>query len=220
MSKDKFRRWMKHLSMGPVGDDNKGPWHEIGWLFTGFNKGMKAKFVCSWQATIDESMWKWSANAAALPNSIPHLSVCKRKPEPLGLETKNMCCGESGVTLFMEKLEGKHRMAGKKYNDRHQHTTATTLRLIEGAGLDEKGKRPEDAVGCKVNGDSWFASHQTAKACMEELAVHFVGNVKTATKHFPKKEIWACLEGSNRGDHVVFRNVSWMEQRTQENLRL
>jgi hypothetical protein len=207
-SQDKFRRWMKCLAMGPVGDDNKGPWHEIEWLFTGFNKGMKAKWVCSWQATIDESTWKWSANAAALPNSIPHLSARERKPEPLGLETKNTCCGESGVMLFMEKLEGKCRMAGKKCNDRHQCTTATTLRLIEGAGLDEKGKRPEDVVGCTVNGDSWFASHQTAKACMDELAVHFVGNVKTATKHFPKKEMWACLGGSDRGDHVVFRNVA------------
>ena len=96
----------------------------------------------------------------------------------------------------------------QSFGGRYQHATATTLRLIEGAGLDEKGKRPGDVVGCKVNGDSWFASHQTAKACMDELAVHFVGNVKTATKHFPKKEMWACLEGSNRGDHVVFRNVA------------
>jgi hypothetical protein len=40
-----------------------------------------------------------------------------------------------------------------------------------------------------------------------ELGVHFVGNVKTATKNFPKKEMWACLEGGERGDHVVFRHV-------------
>jgi hypothetical protein len=57
-SQDKFRRWMKHLSMGPVGDDQKGPWHEIEWLFTRFNESMKGKFACSWQAIINESTWK------------------------------------------------------------------------------------------------------------------------------------------------------------------
>ena len=106
----------------------------------------------------------------------------------MGLETKNACCGESSVVLHVEKLEGKFRMARKEFNDACQHTTATTLRLMKGAGLNELGKRPEDAVACTVNGDSWFASHQTAKACMDELGVHFVGNVKTATKNFPKKE--------------------------------
>jgi hypothetical protein len=87
-SQDKFRRWMKHLPMGPVGDDQKGQWHEIEWLFTGFNEGTKGKFACSWQAAIDEPTWKWGAAAAATPNSAPRLSACKRKPEPAGLETK------------------------------------------------------------------------------------------------------------------------------------
>jgi hypothetical protein len=42
--------------MGPLEDDDKGPWNEIEWLFKGFNGGMKEKHSCSWQATVDESI--------------------------------------------------------------------------------------------------------------------------------------------------------------------
>ena len=197
MSKDRFTRWMRYLSEGPENASTSDPWREVRWLIKGHNANRKATIKPSWLVVVDETMWAWTGQG------MPHLSTVPRKPEPLGAEVKNLCDGLSGVMLFLELQEGKIRMANKKFCDLYKATTANTLRLAEGAGLMELGLREEDKVARLLVGDSWFASTETATALMKELGVHFVGNVKTATRGFPIEQLRWGLSSTQRGDHVV-----------------
>jgi hypothetical protein len=73
-------------------------------------------------------MFAWKGKSRM--GGLPHLLFVKRKPEPLGLESKTVCDGESGVMLFMKMQEGTTRVARKDHVDDHQHTTAFTIRLV------------------------------------------------------------------------------------------
>ena len=83
-------------------------------------------------------MWAWTGQG------MPHLSYVPRKPEPLGAEVKNLCDGISGVMLYLELQEGKVRMANQKFCNKYKATTATTVRLAEGAGLSETEQNRTD----------------------------------------------------------------------------
>ena len=118
--------------------------------------------------------------------------------EPLGLESKAVCDGETGVLLFMEMQEGATRMARKKYNDTQQHTTAATMRLIEGCGVTDGKKRT-------VYVDSWFCSVKTKKAVEEHFNCHTIGSIKTAHSSFPAEAMRWTLKDMARGEKVVFK---------------
>ena len=199
MSRDKFDRWLRYISEGPEDASNSDPWREVRWLVKGHNKNRKATVVPSWLVVVDETIWAWTGQG------MPHLSFVKRKPEPLGAEVKNLCDGVSGVMLHLEIQEGKTRMAAKKYCQKYKATTACTVRLCDLGGLSEKNLREEDKVARMLVGDSWFASHETAVALREELGVHFVGNVKTATRGYPIQQLRWDLSHTSRGDHVVYK---------------
>ena len=101
---------MRYISMGkPQDDDSNDPWHEVRWLVDGQNKNRRKTCRASWLVVVDETMWQWTGQG------MPHLSFVQRKPEPLGCEIKNLCCGESGVMLFLEIQEGRVRMARKRF---------------------------------------------------------------------------------------------------------
>jgi hypothetical protein len=51
---------------------------------------------------------------------LPRLSFAKRKPEPLGLESKTVCDGETGIMLHVEMQGGTTRMARKDHLDDHR----------------------------------------------------------------------------------------------------
>jgi hypothetical protein len=199
LSSDKFDRWKRYLSEGPADARASDPWREVRWLVDGYNANRKATVTASWLVVVDETMWAWTGQG------MPHLSFVKRKPEPLGAEVKNLCDGLSGVMLYLELQEGKTRMAAKKYCDEYKATTATTLRLADFAGLGEQHLREEDKVQRLLVGDSWFAGYATAKALMDELGVHFVGNVKTAHRGYPIDQLRWDLSKTQRGDHVVYK---------------
>ena len=98
----------------------------------------------------------------------------RRKPEPLGVEFKNMGDALSGVMLFLEITKGKAEVVKPKYYVKGEACAATTLRLSENwFGTNRV-----------VAGDSWFASVCTAERMMEN-GLHFIGDVKTGTKRFP-----------------------------------
>jgi hypothetical protein len=159
MSHGKFNRWLRYLAEGPKGATDRGPWGEIRWLVHGYNLNRKKTVEPSWLVVVDETMWAWAGQ-----QGMPHLSFVRRKPEPLGAEVKNLCCGESGVMLNLELQEGKVKMARGKFCAEHKATTACTLRLAYKGGLDETGMREDGKVKRVLVGDSWFASEETAKA--------------------------------------------------------
>jgi hypothetical protein len=105
MSKGKFDRYFRYLSEGPPDDiDPQEPLYPMRWVVGGFNKSRKAKITAGTNLIMDESMWQW------LSGNFPALSYIQRKPEPYGMEMKNLMCGDMMAILHMEMQEGKVRM--------------------------------------------------------------------------------------------------------------
>ena len=91
----------------------------------------------------------------------------------------------------MEMTEGKAEDLKWEFWARGEATKACTMRLA----------KPWFGSGRVVAGDSWFASVQTAVA-LAANGLHFIGNVKTATKGFPKKWLSQKLKDSDRGTSI------------------
>ena len=88
-------------------------------------------------------------------------------------------------------MKGKKPCPKKRWHSSLGATTATPLRLTE----------PWHGSGRIVVGDSWFGSVKTALN-LRKNGLHFIGQVKTAHKKFPKKGLKdLCPE--ERGSHTV-----------------
>jgi hypothetical protein len=72
----------------------------------------------------DESMVQWVGGGA------PHLTLIPRKPTPLGLMFKTVCCAETGILLNAELQECAEDMHKKEFFTKWGATTACTLRLV------------------------------------------------------------------------------------------
>lgn len=178
------------------------PWFPILGMVDGFNANRKKTIAASAMKVLDESM------SALRPRNTktggyPHISFIKRKPEPLGTEFKAVCCGETGVLLFLEIQRGKEGM-NRVYGDEQRAmgaTSACTVRAVKntvGCGQRETGK---SELAC---GDSWFASVNTVEQIKKaHPEVEFVGPVKTAHRFFPKEEIEREMEKWPGGTSLV-----------------
>ena len=210
LSRDRFKRVLRYWARGPRGTKAKlkdNPWEEVDYWVRAFNKCRKEELEVGTNLTPDEMMFAWRGKKGN--GGIPHLSFLKRKPIPLGTESKVVCEGTFGLCMFLEIQKGKVVMARKKYCRQYKATTACTLRLLSKMGLDETDlPLPEKKKRC-VFADSWFASVETAMALKEELGVHFTGPIKTAHKYFPLEPIRWLLNEMRRGDYVVFKNEEY-----------
>ncbi len=148
--------------------------------------------------TPDEMMFAW--------RGIPHLSFLKRKPIPLGTESKVVCEGTFGLCIYLEIQKGKVAMSRKTFCRQYKATTACTVRLLYKMGLNETDLPLNRQQKRCVFGDSWFASIDTSLALQKELGVHFTGPIKTGHKYFPLEPIRWLLNEMRRGDFVVFKN--------------
>ena len=90
----------------------------------------------------------------------------------------SLCDVESGILLRLELNQGKELNSRKEHFRTYGATTATTLRMA----------RPFEGSGKTIVADSWFSSLKTAKALLER-GVFFIGNIKTAHRHFPKAHL-------------------------------
>lgn len=146
-----------------------------GYLDKGFAsvRGMVMTFNDAWVAawapglhlTVDESMVLWTGHGNV------HHTFIRRKPTPLGIGEKTMCCAASGVLLQVEIMESKEDSSSKKFVAEYGATTACTLRLVE----------PYFRTGRVVVGDSWFGSYKTV-CVLRERGLYAIVCVKTATK--------------------------------------
>ena len=119
----------------------------------------------------------------------PHRMFVRRKPEPLGVEMKNIGCALSGLILFMEIVKGKAEVVKPKYYSKERGASAaTTMRLTENWF----------GTGRVVAGDSWFGSVKGLVAMLEN-GLHGIFDVKTGTNGYPLKEIFDAT-GSGNGD--------------------
>ena len=71
------------------------------WIVRAFNENRKLAVNPSWLLCIDESMVAWTGQGC------PHQPFVPRKPEPLGVELKDTCDGDTGVMLFIEVQDNK-----------------------------------------------------------------------------------------------------------------
>lgn len=79
-----------------------------GLLCEAFNAHMQLKVNAGWLLACDESMIAWRGKQGLRdPSKCPHRSFVRRKPEPVGVELKNIGDAISGLILNQEMVEGK-----------------------------------------------------------------------------------------------------------------
>ena len=87
---------------------------------TRFNDHRKALITAGVYITLDEMMSACKgAENKYTAEGCPGLTYIARKPEPWGIEFKSVCCGITGICLFLEIQEGKERMAKAKFRDHY-----------------------------------------------------------------------------------------------------
>jgi len=125
---------------------------------------------------------------------MPHLTVTRRKPEPLGTEFKNLVDGVTGTMLCLEIQEGKERMKKKQFQNMGS-TASCVMRGVATCGntftnlliifKEEKIHEPRLFFG-----DSWFGSVKAAVEIGKTWHHHACFMVKKgrikSPKHFLK----------------------------------
>ena len=142
----------------------------------------------------DETMIQWEGAAPQ------HMSYLPRKPHPLGFMVKSICDATTRIMLNLDLVEGSEVASFKKFNAEWGKSTGCTLRLAE----------PWFGSWRTLIGDSWFASVNTALACSSK-DLHFVGNVKTGHKHYPKSYMQQRVQ--TRGDTCFMKKTFDAEPR-------
>jgi hypothetical protein len=158
-------------------DEAKDPWVSVRNLIQGYNDRRAfvhpGKVLCA-----DEDTSKWTAafsDVAHKLGGVPHLTKIKMKPEPISMMLKSLVCAESGINLKLELSESKEHMAQKAFG----HLGAGTGCLLRLTNRYWGSQRV-------VVGDSWFSSVKAATELFSH-GLFYIGQVKTATVHFPKK---------------------------------
>ena len=144
----------------------------------------------------DESMIK------AFHHGMDGRTKIARKPRPVGVEMKVVCCAKSRIVCWIEIQSGKNRMRNMEFVEKFGATVACTLRLIKAW----KGS------GRVVVADSWFGSIKAVLAVMNLLGLFAVMLVKTAHKGYPKEMLsdlsipqgkWKSVSCSINGQQVM-----------------
>ena len=196
MSRTRFAELVKYLRMhDPALDDedDPDPWRQVRTFVDEFNKNRAERVIPGWILVVDESTSKWRGLGDWYDLGMPHITKIPRKPEPVGLEIKDMCDGESGIMLYLEMMEGQAVMRTKKFEGAGMKAgTAHCLRCTE----------PWHGSGRVLVGDSAFASVQTCIQLMK-WGIFFVGLLKTASTMYPKRHL-QTMPMAERGDTATF----------------
>ena len=160
----------------------------------------------------DESMSEWRGKDSRWGlKGCPHVTKIARKPKSTGMEVKNLADCDSGIMMALEIVAPKEEMHTREYHAQYGSGTSLLLRLA----------KPWRGSGRVILADSAFASVKSAVALRKELGLYFLGLVKTAHRHFPKKYLQK-VPMEARGDHVVciatkddvnLRAVGWNDGR-------
>lgn len=149
-----------------------------------------AQFKAAWEPgtylTVDETMVFWTGLGPV------HLTYIPRKPSPLGVMFKVTCCGETGILLHAELVEGAAVDRNKRFVQQFKATTACTLRVTEHWW----------ASGRVVIGDAWFGSVRTVEELLD-VGLYSIMCVKQGCAGYPRATLRQLLQ--NRGDKVFFK---------------
>jgi hypothetical protein len=179
------------------------PWLPIRPMIDMFNQARERCLEPGHVLVVDESMSAWRGRSLCFRGAadedvrerfgLPHKTKIARKPQGVGLEIRNICCGETGILLRLELQEGKDKMRTLEHSAALGSGTSSTVRLC----LPWQGTRRV------VVGDSAFGSVKTARE-LHKRGLHFTGLVKTASREFPKGWL-ASYKYPSRGAHVVMK---------------
>ena len=201
MGSTRFDTITKYISFhNPILEDvaNPDPWLRIRFFVESYNMARFKYVQPGWALVIDESTTKWRGLGDWYDLGMPHITKIPRKPEPIGLEIKDMCDGTSHIMLYLEIMEGKDIMKDKgpdneqgelKLSEGTKHCLRATMRFRDGSGR-------------VVMGDSAFASVGTCVA-LKKAGFYFLGNLKGASKLFPKRHL-QTMPMQTRGQTATF----------------
>lgn len=183
ISKNRFDKLRSVFRCGPSDDlaFSQNEWCFVEPLLDAFNSHNIKQIIPGWLLGPDESIGAWRGKEGKKdPKKCPKRMFVKRKPEPLGVEFKNIGDALSGMMLKAEITKGKAENIKPKYwSKENGATAATTMRLSE----------PWFGTGRVVAGDSWFASVRTTELLLKN-GLDFIGDIKTGTKRFVPKTVY------------------------------
>ena len=142
---------------------------------------MKASVRPSWLGTMDESGNVWhGGEGEGNFFKCPHITVVKRKPEPIVAEFNDACCALSEIMVILEyeKAAKYHKESGN-FEHTGSYNAAMTTRLTE----------PWAKTNAAVYGDSRFGSVKAAYWNKKLHNTHSLFDIKTGTALFPRKEL-------------------------------
>ena len=196
MSRDRFEMLVRYMTFHDPDLDLAvplDPWRKVRTFVNMFNLNRAENVTPGWVLVVDESTSKWRGLGDWYDLGMPHITKIPRKPEPVGLELKDMCDGESGIMLYLEIMEGKQEMESKEFcSGGNKAGTAHCLRCT----------KPWHGSGRVLVGDSAFASTQ-ASIALYKHGIYFVGLVKTSTSMYPKRHL-QTMPMAERGDTATF----------------
>ena len=177
-------------------------------LVDAYNVRRKKYIVPGQKMVVDESMSEWRGKDQRWgAKGCPHVTKIARKPKSTGMEVKDLADCTSGIMMAIELVACKDEMHTREYHAQYGSGTSLLLRLCK----NWKG------TGRVIVADSAFASVKSAIALRKEVGLYFLGLVKTAHRHFPKKYLQK-IPITERGGHVVcitskddvnLRDVGW-----------
>lgn len=190
---DNFRLRVPRTSDDDVEEND--PWYQVRELIDEFNSNMVASFKPGKFIVVDEIMSAWKGLSGEFQlDGIPHQQKIARKPEGIGAEMKAAACGESGITLQLDIMEGAEAMKSKAFTKEYGSGCAAVLRLLAPWKYQNK----------VVIADSAFSSLLTLMALWCLYKTFFIGIVKTAHSFFPNEYFknWFAMEESRRNNSM------------------
>ena len=176
-------RWSRQVPERPDNmTSEEWRWQLIDDHVDNFNKHRASTFVPSGEICADESVVRWYGLGGAFVNfGLPMYVELERKPDS-GCEIQDICCVQSKVMLQLKIVQSseqeERKQAAKNPSEEYaalNHGTKVLLELCE----------PWNDTGRLVVADSYFASVMSAGE-LKKRGWKFIGNVKTASKMFPK----------------------------------
>jgi hypothetical protein len=117
-----------------------------------------------------------------------HITYLPNKPTSRGVCMKTLCDARTRVMIGFEFVEARAEQQQKRYAAEGL-SAAVTLRLTE----PWHNTAPRLLIA-----DAWFSGMPTSFALMSR-GIFSITNVKTHTKYFCKKELWADSKGAKMG---------------------
>ena len=169
-----------HLSDGPMQPGTDPHWFIDGPLAE-FNEHMQASLRPSHLGCMDETGCVWRGGESEGDfKDCPHITVVKRKPEPIVAEFNDVCCASSCIMMKMEfEKAAKYHKATEHFDLTGTYNAAMTVRL----------SAPFAKKNAVVYGDSRFGSVKAAYFNKKVNNVHSMFDIKTGTSLFPRKEL-------------------------------